>query len=443
MHVRVFFSAVAVLVLMFCITASSAAQTETPLYSFTGDSIDGSFPLAGLVFDGEGNLFGTTSYGGTHDWGTAFKLSPPASGSGTWTRKTIHSFDLGASEGALPGARLAFHNDALYGVTSVAGGVNECCGVVFSLTFGGNTGWQIHVLHSFTGADGSAPSSGVIFDAAGNMYGTASQGGGSTLCGAYGCGSVYELSPPSVPGGPWAETVLYTFTGASDGGNPGGELVFDSAGSLYGTAAVGGTSGGGGVFQLTPSTSGAPWTEHLLYSFKGGSSDGDIPIGALAFDKSGNLLGATFQGGPVVTGCGQGCGVLFKLKPPAKSGGAWTETLIHRFGSGNDGKYPSGGVLIDSSGALYGTTFGGGNNFACEYSGDYSGCGTVYKFSQAGAHGSAWTETILHDFGTIDSDGAEPNGGLLFDSKGNLYGTTKWGSAGNECGCGTVFEITP
>jgi uncharacterized repeat protein (TIGR03803 family) len=271
---------------------------------------------------------------------------------------------------------------------------------------------KFHSLYEFQdGVDGVRPYAGMIFDKAGNLYGTASSGSPAGVkCDVkYGCGSVFMVTPSG------KERVLHAFKGYSrDGSVPFGGLITDSAGNLYGTTGEGGAYDWGTVFEMTPKGK-----ETILYSFRGPNNDGGGPEGNLVMDSSDNLYGATFAGG--VEGCFEegGCGIVFKLAP----GG--TETVMHIFqGSSSDGGNPRGGVIIDQAGNLYGTTFMGGA----------SNLGTVFEISSSGA------ETILHSFAG-GSDGANPQAGLVMDTSGNLYGTTEGG--GGTANSGTVFEITP
>src|SRR5258708_2071366 len=292
------FSAVAVLGMLFALGSACSAQTEDVLYSFTLTGSDGAYPIGGLVFDGEGNLYGTTSYGGSHLAGTVFKLASPTIPGGAWTKTTIYSFTEG-SDGFNPFGRLAFHQRALYGTAESGGSAcsisSTGCGVVFQITQASGSGWQYKVLHSFSGgSDGAAPFAGVTFDTAGNLYGTTFYGGGATACAigknVTGCGTAYELSPPTISGGVWDETVLYTFTGSADGELPESTVVFDKAGALYGSANVG-ALGQGLIYRLSPpAAAGAAWQQSVLYGFKWGNDDGGEPIGDLTFDPSGNLL---------------------------------------------------------------------------------------------------------------------------------------------------------
>ena len=323
--------------------------------------------------------------------------------------------------------------------------------VILSLTIHASAQWKEKVLYSFQGSpDGSVPAGGVVFDKAGNLYG-ATTGGGASSCISFGeCGTVYRLTPPIKKGNPWTEVVLYVFRGnaANDGATPGGGLLIDSSGNLYGTTAYGGTGGCillgtkmgcGAVYEMTPPrTKGGKWTESVLYSFQGGK-DGDFPAGNLTFDKAGNLYGATQYGG----GFGicnapyfQNCGVIFKLSPPVKNGGKWKEKVLYSFKSGTDGANPNGGLVFDSKGAIYGTTFSGGNQ-GCK--GDASvGCGTAFRLRPPTQNGGAWVERLLHVFNGRD-DGGQPSAGVIFNSNGAIYGAAE---GGLEMG-GVVFRLGP
>jgi uncharacterized repeat protein (TIGR03803 family) len=264
------------------------------------------------------------------------------------------------------------------------------------------------VLHSFAGApgDGANPSAGLIADSKGNLFGT------TVLGGAFASGVVFKLAP----GG--SETVLYSFTGGSDGAGPAAGLIADSSGNLYGTASGGGASNAGVVFKLGPGG-----TETVLHSFTGGSDRASSVAGLIA-DGSGNLYGTTEAGGRSGSGCiVVGCGVVFKLGPDG------TETVLHAF-TGSDGANPQAGLIADGSGNLYGTTYAGGG----------SNAGVVFKLSPSG------TETVLYTF-TGGSDGGFPLAGLIADSSGNLYGTTAGGGAQPPVcgggGCGVVFKLSP
>jgi uncharacterized repeat protein (TIGR03803 family) len=266
----------------------------------------------------------------------------------------------------------------------------------------------------------------LIFDGAGNLYGTTPIGGAHAT--ANSGGTVFELSP--VSGGEWTEKVLYSFAAsATDGSIPTGGVIFDANGNLYGMTSGGGANGKGAVFELTPAA-GGEWTEKVLYNFAASATDGSIPTGGVIFDANGNLYGATSKGGA------HDAGTVFELSPV--SGGGWAEKVLYSFGvDTSDGAYPSYGVIFDANGDLYGETNAGGSTF------DF---GTVYMLTPAA--GGAWTERVVYAFSsTIQSldegDGFSPSGGLIFDPGGNLYGTTVGGGCNGGLGVigGTVFEI--
>jgi uncharacterized repeat protein (TIGR03803 family) len=385
------------------------AQTFTVIHTFTGGG-DGANSYAGLTMDQAGNLYGTASLGGGSGNGTVFRLSQKGSG---WVFTPLYSFQ-GSPDGATPEARVVFGPDGiLYGTTSF-GGACGGCGTVFNLKPYPTAcktalcGWQETVLYSFTGGtDGMNPGLGdLIFDQAGNLYGTTSGGG------AYGYGAVFELVPSQ---GGWTEKLLYSFTGGSDGSQPFAGLIFDNAGNLYGTTVYGGTYGWGTVYELTPSGSG--WTVTVLYTFQGGS-DGRDPFGGLIFDQAGNLYGDNWSAGP------NDGGTVFELAP---SNGSWTYSVVYGFkGYGPYG--PAANLVMQGAGNLYGTTVNNGH-------GSY-GNGNVFELTSSGG---SWTYTSLYDF-TGGNDGAEPLCTVIFDANGNLYGTTYYGGAD---GNGVVWEITP
>jgi uncharacterized repeat protein (TIGR03803 family) len=284
------------------------------------------------------------------------------------------------------------------------------------------------VLHSFSGGKGgSAPSGGLVFDTAGNLYGTTLGGGNLQSCSNRGCGTVFQLSP--VPQGSWTYTALHSFSGASDGAYP-DSLVLDGAGNVYGTAFGGGQSGGGGTaFELTPA--GGAWTESELWAFAGNINNADVsaPIGMI-FDSGGNLYGTGQYGAGGI----QGPGGIFELSPAGN--GVWNETLLYRFTGGADGGRSLAGPIFDSAGNLYGTTYYGGKLALCQR----NGCGVVFELSPSG-HG--WKYTVLYAFHG-NSDGSNPAARLTIDPAGNLYGLTENGGNLNFCGghgCGTVFRL--
>ena len=311
--------------------------------------------------------------------------------------------------------------------------------------------WKEKVLYSFQGLpnDGSYPAGGVVFDHAGNLYGATTDGGANNCPGIAQCGTVFQLQAPAQNGGAWTENLLYVFKGvnSNDGNTPVGGVIFDQAGNLYGTTAYGGTGncmlfgsrvGCGTVYEMTPpKQKGAAWTEIVLHSFQSGK-DGYFPWGDLTFDSKGNLYGATQYGGGYGS-CNapyyQYCGTVFKLSPPKTKGGKWKEHVLYAFKSGKDGANPNGGLVFDGEGALYGTTvYGGSTN--CKTDGGV-GCGTAFELAPD-KRGASWTENQLHNFADYQKDGAGPNGGLAFDAKGGLYGTTS-GGGGTENG--VIFEL--
>ncbi len=288
------------------------------------------------------------------------------------------------------------------------------------------------VIYSFTGgADGGQPMSDLTIDAAGNLYGTTSQGG--VGCNGYGCGTVFELKRTKDG---WKEDVLYSFTGASDGEGPQAGVIFDNVGNLYGTTVAGGSNGGGTVFKLEPNSRHG-WTESILHSFTLVSGDGSRPQTDLVFDTQGNAYGATLWGGSAGQSChGFGCGVVFELTPHAK--GAWTETILHVFAGAPDGATPSSSVVLDSAGNLYGMTAYGGAG-PCNINGPRDapvpGCGAVYELMHKTDGG--WTETVVYSFVRGGGSAVTPSGGLILDNVGRLIGTS---FAGGDR-WGAVFEL--
>jgi uncharacterized repeat protein (TIGR03803 family) len=447
-------------------TPVSAASKEQVLRNFLCPSRDcpnGAYPLASLIFDGAGNLYGTTSSGGVrgnggcgnNGCGLVFELSPGAGG--TWNETVLYTFCTvsDCTDGAFPTSSLIFDSVGnLYGTTNEGGAyVTGCggfgCGTVFELSPSTGGAWTETVLHSFgTGSDGALPVAGLIFDAAGNLYGTSVDGGTSgTGCYGYGCGTVFELSPSA--GGTWTESILYNFcsaSGCADGASPRAGLIFDPAGNLYGTTYQGGAyvtgcsgHGCGTVFELSPSA-GSAWTETVAYSFHG--KDGRGPYAGLVFDAVGNLYGTT-SGGSGSSRCKQAtCGTVFEL---TQVNGKWNEKVLHLFAEGTGGNQPYASLVFDTVGNLYGTTLHGGVD-GCKAHGH--GCGTAFRL--APRTNGKWVETVLHSFKGGPTDGAYPNASLIFDTTGNLYGTTVDSGYYNTCsttgayqGCGSVFEITP
>ena len=407
---RFIVAALAAMCVLLVLPAPAAqAQTYTVLHNFTNGS-DGGFPQAGLVMDRAGNLYGTAVTGGTTGNGTVFKLEPFGS---SWIFSPLYEF-YGTSDGAAPTGPLTIGPDgALYG-TTLAGGYFQgeyCndggCGVVFQLRprptipASSLTPWNETVLLAFNAADGNEPVyPQLLFDRAGNIYGTTQFGGGHVA------GNVFELSPSA---GGWTETVLYDGFDGPNGSQPYSGVVMDSAGNLYGTTSVGGEDGV--VYEISPTQYG--WAETVLHDFDNGA-DGGLSYGGLVMDQAGNLYGGTVSGG---TGH---CGVIYELSPSA---GGWTFNMIYTFTSCPEGPYEN--LVLDAAGNLYGTTFGDGAYEA----------GMVFKLSKSNG---VWSLTDLHDF----SFGTEyfPYGAVTIGPNGNLYGTA---SGGGTYGHGAVWEITP
>jgi len=396
---------VAIFAAFLLMTGTWAMAAEKTLHNFDKGA-DGTNPYAGVIFDSAGNLYGTTFAGGQQGLGTVIELTPVTGGH--FKEKVLYSFGLG-KDGVGPSAGLIFDGAGnLYG-TTVQGG-DYGLGTVFELTPVSGGHWTEQVLHSFGhGKDGAGPTAGLVFDASGNLYGTTAQGG------AYSLGTGFELKPKT--GGGWTETVLHNFGHSKDGYDPGAGLIFDSTGNLYGTTFYGGAFGKGTVFELSPK-SGGGWTEKVVHSF-GSGKDGANPLAELVFDAAGDLYGTTYEGGAYATG------TVFELVP--KTGGGWTEKGVHNFGSGKDGVQPRARLIFDSAGNLYGTTYLGGSYAK----------GTAFKLTPK--TGGGWTEKVLHNFGNA-KDGASPVAGVIFDASGNAYSATLGGGA---FGFGTVFEITP
>ena len=384
--------AVAILV---AIPASAQQFTFHALHDFVGS--DAASPFGNLISDSAGNIYGVAAGGG---------IQNSAGCSGAQFIETTY------------------------------------CGAVFQLTKTAS-GYTFHILHQFTGgSDGGSPFAGLTLDSAGNLYGTAAFGGSCPS--AFGCGVVYELSPTT--SGPWTETVLYSFQGGDDGGSPESQMVFDSAGNLYGTTEGGGSgfcglgAPCGLVFELSPTESG-PWIETVLYSFSS-LSDGMEPQGPLVRDVDGNLFGTTPIGGSVGNNCGYphyGCGTVFKIFHTAWG---WEKATLYTFLGGTDGAAPRGGVTLESTGHLYGTAEQGGNPNGC-VNNQNPGCGVVFELRRA-VGGGIWAQQVIATFepdadGNPGPTGGSPAGSLVFDSAGNIYGTV---SQGGVRGSGVVFKLS-
>jgi uncharacterized repeat protein (TIGR03803 family) len=405
--------ALGALVILSLLGVSHTARAQNPaaervVYNFA--TATGYYPT-GVINGTAGSLYVATGEGGsnqecTDGCGNILKLSPP----GKVT--VLYTFTPGVGTGGPdPFGLTRDSQENLYGVTLQGG--HYAKGSVFELTSSGAE----KTLHSFGGVgDGFDPYGAVTIDSAGNLYGNTSFGGET------GYGIIYKLTPSG------SETILYSFTGSTDGGEPSASPILDSAGNLYGTAAIGGDLscpldpgvGCGTVWKLD--TSG---NLTVLYSFTG-STDGAFPEAGLVMDPSSNLYGDADRGGNLSCTAPDGCGVVFEID----SSGNFT--VLHAFSGGaNDGEFPQGALFRDSSGNLYGMT-GFGGDLSCSL-GDGAGCGVVFKLNTSG------NETVLHAFAGGTTDGAGPvPAALISDGKGNLYGTTGGGGIANV---GVIFAV--
>jgi len=396
------------------------AQTFNVIHTFTGGA-DGYQPTGALTIDRAGNLYGTTTdLGGP---GTVFQLRRA---NGSWILNTLYTF-FNSSGGFMPLGGVVFGpNGTLYGTTYEGGtgsGGGQCsqgCGTVFNLRPPAQAcksalcSWTENAIYSFQGgSDGFDPSSALVFDRAGALYGTTQRGGSA------GGGIVFQLT---FHNGEWTESLLHTFTGVGhDGAFPDTGMIFDSAGNLYGTTLGGGLSGFGTLFQLVPT--GLSWTTSTVHDFLGGN-DGLGPQGPLTFDPTGKFYGTTAGGGL------DDSGTAFEL---TSSGGSWFFSVLYSVPGGIENSGPQGNLAMDAAGNLYGATYNAGTHRS----------GSVFKLAP---NNGGWTYTSLHDF-TGGADGGNPLSGVTLDTNGNLYGTTSLGGMqGGNCytqGCGVAWEITP
>jgi uncharacterized repeat protein (TIGR03803 family) len=378
------------------IPPAAQAQTYTVLHTFTG--VDGANPEAGLVMDRAGNLYGTTTYGGTHFKGNVFKMTRRNS---SWIFSNLYSF-AGGTDGENPEGNLVIAPDgSLYGTTN-QGGNQQCgygngCGTIFRLQpparacASAQCPWTETVLYRFDGSNGAGfPIGDIALDQSGNVYGMA----------AY----IYELSPSN---GGWTLSLLSLDDFASFG------PTLDSAGNLYGA-----DFGANDIFELTPSPSG--WVQQVLYTLNDQNDGYSLETG-LTFDQAGNLYGSTFNSGP------NGGGTVFQLSP---SNGGWVFNLLYGFTNGQGFGGPADGkLLLDANGNVYGAT-------------DLDGAGNAGSLFRLTPSDGGWTYTDLYDFSIPSSSGCFPNNDMVRDADGNLYGTTQDCGSGLS-GMGVVFEITP
>ena len=343
---------------VYALTRTRDGWSEGVIYTF--DVHDGAGPAAPLIADNYGNLYGTTTGGGAHDWGVVFQLTPESEG---WSETVLYSFcsEGGGycTDGQNPWAGVVMDKSGdLFGLTR-QGGYKGVCGVAFELTPNGDD-WTEQVIHTFERKppnDACEPYFSPVLDAGEkHLFGSSYYGGPDDY------GTVFEISPTM--NGKWNERVVLSLQGAKDGSHPYGGLVFDRAGNLYGTASEYGPTGQGTVFKLSPAAHGQ-WRETILYTFPK-IENGGYPLGTLAIDRKGALYGIAGGG----NNCsGDACGVTYKLAPQAH--GKWKYTVVYKF-NGSDGMWPQGGVILDKQQKhLYGTT---------EYGGAY-GYGVVFQIT--------------------------------------------------------------
>ena len=394
------------LLVSLLLITDAQASTEKVLYNF-GASPDANTPVSGLTADGAGNFFGTTSSGGAHNSGAIFKLTPGTGGK--WTESVIYSF-TGGQDGLTPLGGVIFDGKGnLYGTTSRGGSGG---GTVFTLIPIAGVKWKLKTLHKFHGTTGGTPSAGLIFDLAGNLYGTSAEGGTQQL------GTVFEMIPGT--NGTWTFKTIHSFSAnGHDGTTPLAPVTMDASGNLYGTTYLGGANRDGIVFELTPGSNGT-WTEKILHTFNAGNGhDGAAPDAPVIIDANGNLFGTTNAGGK-----DRFYGIVFELTPT--SSGSWKESILHAFTDSKDGGEPNAGLTLDASGNLYGT-------------GSTAGVGGGVIFKETLQTNGTWKYSVVHSFKT-SGDGQRPYAGLIVDGSGILYGTTKQGGTGS---LGTVFMFTP
>jgi uncharacterized repeat protein (TIGR03803 family) len=370
---------------------------ESVLYSFGGNPYSATAsqaPLAGLIQALDGNFYGTASGGGAHGAGTVFKVTPAG------VESIVYSFGAnGAGDGSLPAGNLVQGSDgSFYGTTITGGSAGQ--GTVFKVTPQGVES----VLYSFTGAgDGAGPESTLVLDSDGNPYGTASGGG------THNDGTVFKLTPQGT------ETVLWSFSGATDGEAPAAGLTLGRDGNYYGTTFHGGAYGGGTIFRITPTG-----TLTSLHAFGGTSGEPVWPYGGLILGSDGNFYGATVND-ENATG-----GAVYMMTP------AGTVTILHEFTgliSSGDAAVAYAPLVEDVNGNFYGTTLEGG----------LYGQGAVYEITAAG------TELVLYSFAGVGvvagrTDGMGPECNLVLGTDGNMYGLTTGGGVNGE---GAVFRLVP
>ena len=408
---------------LFAVTLAFAASAwavgkETLIYSFDNYTGDGFYPYAGLVADKAGNLYGTTYQGGANNLGSVFELK--LSG-GVWSETLLYSFAGGTTDGEYPVYSPLVFDAAgnLYGTTEYGGSSSCNCGTVFELTKSGSK-WKETVLHAFLGSsqkDGYFPQAGLSLDSTGNLFGTTQYGGVNNQ------GSVFQLQPSKTS---WKYKMIHSFSATNGGAYyPVGGITQGADGYYYGTTYYGGFAYNAGTIYRMFLARNSWVTQNVFYFLEGG--DGIYPDSSLAMDAKGNMYGTTYYGG-AGEACSGGCGTVYKLTLGKNN--TYAQSVIYSFQAGvKDGENPyyGAGVTLDANGDLYGTTYFGGST---------ENAGTVYELKVSG---SGYKESLLWSFDTVTGDGYYPRGGVIL-VKGNVFGTTY---AGGSHGAGTVFEIKP
>jgi hypothetical protein len=439
------YSTAAFLSLVITPSLATTSPSLTSLYLFSGGATNSGEPNGAVAQDASGALYGFTGQGGvtscfpgnTAGCGTMFKLTPPKTGQSNWIYSLLWDFPASKMDGyfyyGTSGTPIFDSNGNIYG-SAPAGGVNNpanCspagvpgCGVIFELSppAQGKTKWTETILWDFTGgADGSAPQPGLARDSSGALYGETQVGG------ANGTGTVFKVQPPAAGKTAWTETTLYNFLPTDV--DPVGTPLLDASGDIFGLVSSGGTGSSGTVYELTPPAAGSTkWKRRTIYNV-GGGAKGNVPWGGLVFGSAGELYGTANNGG---SNANLG-GTVFELVP--RKNGTYVPKILWNFGT-NDGKSPQGPLLIDKSGAIFGTTeavvYSPEKGFTPPY-------GAVWKLAKV-AGKAKWSRTVIWPF-TSGSDGAYP-GPLFVDSNGTLYGMTAGGGnpAPNEWG--VVFSVT-
>jgi hypothetical protein len=409
--------------------ATALGNSYRVIYNFKG-SADGWGPMGVPAVAKNGDLYGVTNGGGTHDYGTVFKVTAPQSRGGTWKKTVLYNFTSGDAE--ILTSLVMAKDGTLYGA-----GYNDQNnpGFIFQLKppvggDGSDGDWQYDVLYTFSNDSGGIFVDGIALDGKGDIYGTTEAGGDLSCPAGYGlgCGVVFELKRPTQQGGQWVFSLLYAFGqgGNDDAVEPFAGVTLGPKGTLYGSTHGGGAYGYGAAYRLSsPRQKGGTWTEAVLYSFEPGTNMGAHPDGPVTFDEFGNMYGTTTLGGDLNCQGGYGCGVVFELSP--QEGGTWTYANLYSFTDGDDGGDPESGLLFDGKGNLYGTSSNG----------NYPVAGCAFRLTPP-ADGGGWTETTLHSF--TGNDGAAPARGLAWGKWHNLYGVT---SNGGTDEAGTVIELQP